>query len=300
MVTTRYLASVAAVVALVVLSACGRPDTAGPATDTEGRIKVTVSVLPQRDIVERVGGDRVEVNVLVQPGQSPETYTPTPKQVTALSEAGLFFGVGLPFEESLLRRITGLGTVIKVVDTRQGIPLRAIEDHGHDDHERAEGEDPHIWLAPELVQIQARTVADALASVDPAHARAYAERAEAFIATLDTVQRAVSAALAPYRGRAFYVFHPAYGYFADAFGLEQRPIEIGGKSPAPAQLQTFIEQARADGVRVVFVQPQCDASTAEAIANALGGEVVPLDPLAPDIVATIEKMATTIVEAFAG
>jgi len=276
------------------------------------KLRVAVSVLPQAQFVERVGGEHVDVQVLVGPGQSPHTYEPTALQLAALAEARLLFSVGMPYEEALLSRIRGAFERLEVVDTRQGIALRQIEAHSHahdhDGHEHVhgpscaghDGDDPHIWLSPRLAKIQARTICDALSRVLPERADEFERNLAAFHAELDAVDARIAELLAPLAGRDLVVFHPSYGYFADAYGLRQVAVETAGKEPSPRELAALLAQIKAAGTRVVFVQPQFSTRSAETIAAHIGGRVVQLDPLARDYVANLETMATTIAQALTG
>jgi len=248
-----------------------------------GKITIFTSILPQEYFAERIGGDRVEVQALVTPGSSPATYEPTPRQMATLSEAKLFFRIGVPFENAFVPKIEGATEGLRIINTRAGITLR--------------GNDPHIWLSPRLVKVQARTIAEALIEADPTGKGTYEENLAAFLKDLDALDTDLAEALAPVKGKTFMVFHPAWGYLADAYGLRQEPIEFEGKEPSGQQLARMIEKARDEGVRVIFVQPQFDMGSAERIAEAIGGVVVPIDPLARDYVGNLQRVAATIREA---
>jgi len=273
----------------------------------EDAMEVFVSLPPQAYFVERVGGARVAVQVLVQPGQDPHTFEPSPRQMMALGRTKLYFTVGVPFEDRLVAKIRGTHRDLMVVDTDEGIEKRVMDAHheGEQEHDRdcehgrgAEGEyDPHIWLSPPLIRIQARTVAAALGKVDPAYAAEYERNLEEFLRDLDDVHERIGTLLAPYKGEAFYVFHPAFGYFGDAYGLRQEAVEMEGKSPTPRQLAGLIERARVDGARIVFVQPQFARKSVDAVATAIGGVVVLMDPMARDVLGNLEEMAGKIEEA---
>jgi len=258
---------------------------------------VFVGVEPQAYFVERVAGGRVAVEVMVQPGDSPATYEPSPRQMALLSRAKLFFRIGVPFEEALLPKIRDTMKDLRIVDTRKGVPLRRMKAApGHGGHDHDGGFDPHIWTNPRLVKIQARTIADALAEIDPAGKDEFDENYRKFAADLDALDAKLTAALAPVRGKVFLVFHPAWGYFADAYGLGQEPVELEGKEPGGRQLARIISKAKAEGAKVVFVQPQFSRSNAKAIADAIGGVVVPIDPLARDYIANLESVAEKVRE----
>ncbi len=271
----------------------------------EGKVTVFTSILPVAYFVERVGGPDVAVKVLVGPGQDPHSFEPTPKLMANLAEAKVLFKVGFPFEETLIKKAESAFKNLQVVDLQQGIKLRAVteEEEGHDHHEGAEepghsheaGEsDLHTWLDPQIAKIQAQTIADTLIRIDPARRSMYEKNLKAFQADLDAVYEQLSKALAPVKGKSFFVFHPAYGYIGDAYGLKQVAVQIEGKEPTAKQLAALIDKAKEEGVRVIFVQPQFSKKSAEVLAEAIGGAVVPLDDLAPNYLENLKDMAAKL------
>jgi zinc transport system substrate-binding protein len=267
---------------------------AAAAAPADGPLSVYVTIPPQAYFVERIAGELVNVGVLVGPGQSPHAYDPSPRQMAELVDSDVFFTVGLPFEEELLPRIRRLAPDLEVVATDYPVPKREMESAAggrHGDHGRR---DPHIWMDPDRVKIQARVIARTLERHDPSHDATYAANLESFIAELDSLDARITRALAPVEGSRLYVFHAAFGYFADAYGLEQVPVEVGGKEPSARQLARLIERATADGARVIFVQPQFSTTAAEAVADAIDGVVVPIDPLARDYAANLERVADAV------
>lgn len=285
-----------------VVAAC---DNAPPPSGRDARLRVAVSIPPQACFVERVGGKHVAVSVLVGPGHSPATYDPTPRQLSEMASASLYFRIGVAFEPRFVRVLGSTCPKLKIVDTRQGIVLRRIEGHDdhdegedHDGHAHGDGNDPHIWLDPRLVKVQARTICKALIAADPSHAEDFERNLAAFLADLDRLHARLTERLAPFKGRAFFVFHPAFGYFADAYGLEQVAVETGGRSPSARQLVSLTERAKASHAKCVFVQKQFAVASAKAVADAIGGDVVVLDPLARDVVANLDEMATLMARAW--
>lgn len=262
-------------------------------------LEVWVSIPPMLEMVGRVGGDRVRVHALLSPGASPHTYEPTPRQLAALWEADLFLGIGVSFETPLLAKISSLRPGLPVADCSRGIELMPIDD-AHAEAHPGERFDPHTWLDPMLVAIEAAAVRDALCRAAPADCPGFETTLAAYLAELDAAHRRITALLAPHRGRTLLVFHPAYGYFARRYGLEQVAVEVGGKEPTPRQLALLVEQARASGASALFVQPQQRGSSAAAVAEALGCPLVELDPLAPNLIANLERMAQEIAAALGG
>jgi zinc transport system substrate-binding protein len=305
------------------------------AAEEAGPLATFVGIPPQAYVVERIGGKHVAAQVLVKPGQDPHTFEPSPRQMMALGRARIYFEVGMPFEKQLLAKIRQARPDLVVVDTSRGIKKRMMVGHHHDeadeqDHaqgevsaaapsqregpahadeaghreegeaEREEEADPHVWLSPPLLKVQAQNVAAALIAADAANAPDYRRNLDAFLKDVDATDERVRNVLAPYKGQSFYVFHPAFGYFGDAYGLTQEAVEVEGKSPSPRQLAELIRKARADGVHIIFVQPQFASASASAVAAAIDGAVVPMDPLAKDVLKNLDDMAVKIQAALKG
>jgi zinc transport system substrate-binding protein len=258
-------------------------------------LKVFVSVAPQETFVKRLGGEWVSVQAMVQPGYSPATYDPAPRQIAALAQADLYIRIGVPFEAVWMDRIRAANPDMAVLDVREGLDRRPIEAHaGGDDHSHAGPDDPHIWTSPPLVKAMSARIRDTLIRLAPEHRRSFEANYRAFAKELDELHQDLLGILAPHRGGRFMVFHPAWGYFADTYGLTQVPIEEGGKAPGPKALAALLEQARRQGIRVVFVQPQFARSAAEQVARALDGRVEVVDPLSPDYAENLRRVARMI------
>ena len=270
------------------------------------RITVFVSINPQQYFVQQIGKDRVDVRVMVPSGASPATYEPRPKQMADLSAARVYFAIGVAFENAWLEKISAVNPGMKVVHTDNGIKKIPMADHFHpdqasrdyrkenhsdEDDRSGPGLDPHIWLSPPLVKIQARAILTALQDIDPGHQDSYTANYHQFIERIDELDADLKKTFAGKQHRQFMVFHPAWGYFGRAYGLQQVPIEIEGKSPKPARLKALIEHAREKGIRVIFVQPQFSSKSAELVAREIGGQVVLADPLAEDWLANLTAVA---------
>ena len=276
-----------------------------PLASLAAPLEVFVSVLPQATFVARVGGEHVKVSALTRPGQNHETFEPTPQQVADIARADLFIGIGMPFEQAWLPRLRAANPRMRVLDAREGIDLLPLDHHDHEgDPGHAgpvptadEAGDPHLWTSPLLAARMSASIRDTLAELDPAHAEDYGRNQAEFAAELAALDQEIRLQLKDLPSRTFLVFHPAWGYFAQAYGLTQVPIEQGGKEPGARTLVTLIEQARRDQIRVVFIQPQSDPRFAEQIAHAINGQVIAIDPLAPDYVANLRAVARQIAAA---
>lgn len=271
----------------------GRPVLAQPHS-------VVVSIAPQKYFVERIGGKLVQAMVMIPAGASPHAYEPKPEQMRALAQARVYFGIGVEFEKAMLPKIVAMHPKLTIVPTDAGIAKMPMirhhhdhAEHGHDsepkhghgheqnhDQENAHGLDNHIWLAPELVRLQARAILEALTSLDPAHASVYEANHREFMADLDSLDADIHVALSGKEGAAFMVFHPAWGYFARQYGLRQIPVELEGKAPRAQDLQQLIDRAISEGIKVVFVSPQFSTRSAETIARAINGQTIAINPLA--------------------
>jgi zinc transport system substrate-binding protein len=280
------------------------------------KIEVFVSILPQKYFVQQIGKNRVDVKVMVQPGASPATYEPKPRQMAAITKAKVYFSIGVPFEKTWLPKIASSNPDMKVVNTDRGIQKIAMADHHHHGEEHynqdtgrhQEGKpneshdddgilDPHIWLSPPLVSIMARAILTALQEIDPDHRSAYETNYDAFNCEILALNAELTDIFTGKRGTQFMVFHPAWGYFAHTYGLKQIPVEIQGKNPKPAQLKELIKYAQKNDIRIIFVQPQFSAKSAEVIARSIGGQVVFANPLAEDWALNLRDVARKIKDA---
>lgn len=264
-----------------------------PEARSNDRLSVFVSIVPQRFFVRQIGKELVDVHAMVPPGADPHTYEPKPRQMVSLATAKLFFAIGIEFEAARLKKILSTNPQIKVVHTDEGIQKISMTEgdhHGEDQHDHS-GFDPHIWLSPPLVMMQARTILNALGEADPVNRSYYEANFKAFMAELVDLDADLKKIFADRQGLRFMVFHPSWGYFARSYGLVQVPIEIEGKSPKPAQLAGLIENARENNIKIIFVQPQFSSKSAELIAREIGGEVAFVDALAEDWSENLREVA---------
>lgn len=268
-------------------------------------LSVFVSIPPQKWLLEQLGGEFVTAHVLLDKGQEPHSYQPSPDRMTALFRSRLYFTLGMPFEREITEKIedaanADTGTGLRIIDLTKGIKKIPIAGHDHAgedemNHEHSqEHADPHVWLDPGNLEKMAAIMTEALIETDPKHAAAYQKNLSSLKERLARLHRELQEELAPFRGARFFVFHPAFGYFAHAYNLHQEAVETEGKAPSPKQLYALVRQAKADRVKVLFVQPQFDRRNAQTVARAIKGELAVLDPLAEDIEQNLRQMAAAV------
>jgi len=287
-------------------------NSAGQVIETNGDeelIVVAVSILPQAEFVEKVGGDKVRVVVMIPPGASPATHEPTPGQLRNVSEARMYAAVGseIPFEKVWMDKMEAVNSDMLIVDCSEGIELSEIAAHNHDkdaesteheaehedDHEAEAhtGMDPHIWTSPVNAKVMVENTYEGLVEIDPENEAYYAENRDAYLEELDSLDARIREKLEGKEGQSFMVFHPAWGYFAAEYGLIMIPIEIEGKEPSVQDLARLISEAKEKDVKVIFVQAQFSTRSSEAIAEEIGGEVVVVNPLAKDYVSNMDEVS---------
>lgn len=250
------------------------PALAGP--------RVVVSVLPLAGVVDAVSCGEAQVHVLVPPGANPATWVPTLRDREAVQAADFVVRVGHPvltFERRWLGDLVADRDDIGQVEAASGLPLL--------------DEDPHVWTSPVVLERMASNLGAALAPGGGA------DCLEAYLAAVAKTRAEIVNRMASLAGKRFYVFHPAWGYFARDFGLSQVAIERHGKEPGPAHLARLIDQARADRARVILVQPQFSDAAATVVADAIGAEVMEADPLARDMLSSLHSLAEILAHALA-
>ena len=271
--------------------------------------ELTVSISPQKYFVQKIVKDKFDINVMVKPGASPHTYEPKSSQMKSLSNSKIYFYTGVSFENAWLDKFKLSAKNTIFVDTAVGIEKLAMEAHSHEgeehnehkdeakhDHEN-EALDPHIWLDPILVKIQAKNIYDAIVKIDSQNSDFYKTNYEEFLKELDLIHNEIETILKPYENRAFMVFHPSWGYFAKRYNLEQISVEVEGKEPKPNELVELIKDAKIHDIKIVFVSPQFSQKTAKTISSSINAKVVSIDALdenwASSILSTAKEIANS-------
>ncbi len=249
-------------------------------------INAVVSILPEKTFVKAIGGDKVNVSVMVLPGSSPHTYEPKPSQMKNVAKATLYFAIGVEFENVWLDKFKNLNKSMQIIDLSSGIEkiyMVSHEKHHEDEHAHEnKSTDPHIWTSPDNVKIIAKTIYRTLTEADPSNEIYYKQNYETFLKHIEETDSKIKSILSSKpKGTKFMVFHPSWGYFAETYGLKQLPVEIEGKSPKPKELIKLLKEAKEEKISAIFTQPEFSDSIANIMANELNIKVVKVSPLSP-------------------
>lgn len=260
------------------------------------RFPVAVSILPLADFARNVGGDRIEVTVLVPAGSSPHTYEPTPARARTIADAKVLVlnGVGLEFWAEKLIAAANNPDLI-VVETADGLQIIEgengdVQPPGEEDsHSRHPKKgNPHVWLDPIDAIHQVKKIRDALIQADPDGAESYRANTDRYIMELKDLDREIRETVATFTNRRFISFHTAYSYFARRYGLQQVAIveRTPGREPSPREIAAIVKTARKFNIKAIFAEPQLPPKAAQVIAEEYGAEVLFLDPLGdpPDFI----------------
>lgn len=238
-----------------------------------------VSILPLKYFTDKIVGNTYTVEVTVPPGVGPETYSPTPKQMMLLGEAKGYFSIGyLGFEQTWLENFKSTNPNLQIFITSKDVNLIKDEDQ-HEGHVHIQGVDPHIWSSPKTAVQIAKNICDGMVKIDPGNQDFYRKNLNTLLLEIEKVDSTVTTLLSHAASKKFIIFHPALGYFARDYGLEQLSIEFEGKVPSPKHLQTVIETAKSEKIKFVLIQKEFDKENAVIIAKETGSKIIQIDPL---------------------
>lgn len=287
------LAMVLVTVLVVSTVSCERREKASE------KIGVVVTILPQAEFVRSVGGEKVEVSVMVPPGANVHIYEPTPSQMAALSRAEMYVkvGSGIEFELVWMDKLVAVNRRMLIIDCSKGVELQEmVAEFEHEGEHKHGVMDPHIWMSPLNAQIMVRNICDGLIQVDPDNKAYYQRNRDAYLQKLTKLDQDIRDGLSGVTRRKFMVYHPAFGYFAREYNLTMIPIEEEGKEPTAAGLAHLIEQAKEHDIKVIFAEPQFNPQSAEVIAEAISGRVVFINPLAENYIVNLRSLLSELVQ----
>ena len=261
-------------------------------TDSNGpkdKIEVIVSLGPQVEFVKAVGGDKVEVTLMVPPGADPHTYEPLPDQLNHVSKAQMYVEVGTPveFELNYMDKLKNLNPSMLVVNSSRGIDL--IPNIAENEN----SSDPHVWVSPKNAKIMVENIYQGLVQIDPNNTGYYTTNRDNYIIQLDELDANITKSLKGKENTQIIVYHPAWAYFCKDYNLHQIPIESEGKEPTSQEIAAVIDFARKNNVKVIFIEPQYSPKSAEVIASEINGKVLKIDDLAQNYIENLKNVTET-------
>lgn len=254
-----------------------------PRTDKQEKLSVTID--PQKYFLESIVGDKFSVNCIVPSGANPESFDVAPSQMMTLGQSKIYFQVGhLSIENTLVDKISQNNPNLKIVNCSDGLEALLQSDHdhancGHHHNHGHSGTDPHIWSSPATARIIIENMYNAIIEADSLNKEFYTGNYEKLLAKINETDEIIKSYIAKAPSKTFIIYHPALSYFAEEYGLEQLSIEYEGKNPSPVQMKDLIDEAKKEGVKVVFIQQEYDSKNAETVAQAIGGKTVPINLL---------------------
>ncbi len=260
-------------------------------------INTVVSIAPELTFVKAIGGNKVDVSLMVQVGNSPHTYEPKPSQMTAIAKSDIYFAIDVEFEYVWLPKFHSLNKKMQIIDLADGVTKieMAHGHHAHETHDEHDGKDPHIWTSPANVKVIAQNIYKALSAIDSDNTKYYENNLNLFLDKVNNTDKQIKELLSTLKGsRKFMVFHPSWEYFAKAYNLEQIAVEVEGKSPKPRELVNLINEAKEEKVSAIITQPEFSDASAKVIANELHIPVVKISPMAQNWSDTLITMAKTV------
>ncbi|MBQ6458152.1 MAG: zinc ABC transporter substrate-binding protein [Exiguobacterium sp.] len=296
-----WLGAVAA--GTLLLGACGNTEGDNASESTDGQLTVFASTFALKSLAEEIGGDRVNVEMVIPPGADPHTYEPTSKQMTQIAEADLFLTIGHdlePYVESMEKSLDGQNVAfvktaenVKLLDAADTVHVHEeeghAEDEGHSEDEHANEEashsedeydhgkyDPHVWLDPTNAVSMAEAVEAAFSEEAPDYKDEFAERLSTFKDEANALDAELKAAVENGSKSELLVTHAAYGYLAERYGFDQLPIAGLTPSEEPSQqaLKRIIEEARLHDLNYIAFEDTVTPKVAEVVKQEIGAESV--------------------------
>lgn len=253
---------------------------------------ITVSIQPQKYLLEKIAGDKWDVKCLLSNGANPESYDPGLTHMLSLENSAAYFRIGnIPFESAIITKVTKNNPHLKIIDSSTGIELITGTHSGHSCDKEI---DPHTWTSVKNAKIIAANMYQGLVELDSVNKSAYTKNFEALLNSLDSIDKSIESRLAARKGEAFIVWHPSLSYFARDYGLRQISLSPEGKEASVTMMQSAIEQAKQASAKVLFFQKDVDSRQATVANEQLQAELVTINPLNYNWEEEITKIADAL------
>jgi zinc transport system substrate-binding protein len=268
-------------IGLALLSACQRKEAKAPGP-VQKKLSVITSLFPLYDFARTVGGDKVDVTLLLPPGVEAHHFDPRPDDIIKITKADVFIYTNEqmePWAGKLLRGVAS--STLLVVDSSKGVKLLEAapgEEHGGEHQHHHDGIDPHIWLDFANARIMVDNIATGMAEKDPANRDYYATKAAVYKAELQKLDDEFKAGLTACGTREFlHGGHNAFGYLTRRYGLTYRPAlqsMSADSEPTPAELAGLVKHMRKQGLKYIYSEELLSPRTAETIAKETGAGIL--------------------------
>ncbi|WMJ79631.1 zinc ABC transporter substrate-binding protein [Clostridium sp. MB40-C1] len=288
----KFILLASFIVSCNILIGCSKNATTSN-VEKNNKIPISVSIVPQETFVKAVGKNLVDVVTMIPSGQSPENFQPTPDLLEKFSKSKLYFSIGVPTEKtSIIPKASDLNPNIKIINLE-----KVVQSH-YPDREFSPGmRDPHIWLSPKRVKVMIDSIKDELCKIDPPNKSFYEKNAKDYINNLNKIDKDIHSSLSHLKNKAIIVYHPAFGYFCDDYGLEMIPLEKDGKESTVQDLQQSITYAKEKHIKVIFYQAEVDSKQSKTFADEIGGRSELVEPLSADYIKNLQTMCDTFKKA---
>jgi zinc transport system substrate-binding protein len=267
-------------------------------TDNEKTVlNIMASIPPQAEFLEKIGGNYINVKIIVPPGADPHTFELKPELLKSFSEADAYFkiGSGIEFELTWMDKIAGFNKNMKIYDCSKNIKFIHSDTGSAESDEHADGyitgNDPHIWVSIKNAMIISENIYEGLSRLDPKNSNVFLANRNSYQQKLIDLDKKITESLSGAKNRKFMVYHSAWSYFARDYGMEEISIESSGKEPTFAGIREAIDLARQNNIKIIFVSPQFSTKSAETIAKEIGADIVLIDPLDKNFLSNMEVVA---------
>lgn len=264
------------------------------ANNSNGKIDVAVSIGPEEQWVNAVGGDKVNVTLMVPPSADPHTYEPLPGQLKQISNAKMYAEIGSPleFETNYMNKIEAANPNMLIVNCSEGVTL--IPNTAENESDTM---DPHDWNDPKNAEIMVNNIYLGLVKVDPSDQAYFEKNRDNYEAQLEALDNYTTQTLKDKNGTNILIFHPAFGYYAKDYNLTQIAVMINDEEPSPQRIALLLNTAKADNIKVMYNEPQYNPSYMQSIASQVNGTVITVNDLDPNYIQNMKNAADAFAQA---
>jgi zinc transport system substrate-binding protein len=254
-----------------------------------GKIGVAVTLGPEVEWVNAVGGDKVSVTLMVPEGSDPHTYEPLPSQLAKVSDAKMYVEIGTPieFETNYMDKIRSTNPDMLIVNASQGIQL--IPNSAENESSTM---DPHVWTDPKNAMIMVNNIYNGLVQVDPQDKAYFQKNRDQYINQLQELDKNTTKLLKGKQKTDILIYHPAFGYYMRDYNLTQVGAMINDEEPSPQRIAMMVDIAKQNNITVLFNEPQYDPKFMQSIASQVGGQVLTVNDLDEHYIQNMMNVAT--------